>query len=112
MAFPSHGVTHRPTVTGTRGMVSSAHPLASLAGCADITSGRQRFRRGCCGRVHPQRCTEPYMSGIAGCGYMLIYNAKEDKRPRPRLHGHQSVPSHARRVLRSRVQTRSVSGQA
>ena len=55
MAFPSHGVTHRPTVTGTRGMVSSAHPLASLAGGADTTSRRQRFRRGCCRRVHPQR---------------------------------------------------------
>ena len=34
MIFPYGGVQHRPAVTGTRGMVSSAHPLATLAGMA------------------------------------------------------------------------------
>ena len=32
MAFSSYGAVHRSTVTGTRGMVASAHPLATLAG--------------------------------------------------------------------------------
>ena len=39
MAFPSHGLTHRSTVTGTRGMVTSAHPLASLAGVRILFAG-------------------------------------------------------------------------
>ena len=32
MAFSPNGITHRSTVTGRRGMVASAHPLASVAG--------------------------------------------------------------------------------
>ena len=31
MAFPSRGITHHPTVAGTRGMIASAHPIANLA---------------------------------------------------------------------------------
>lgn len=32
MSFSSKGTVHRSTVTGRRGMIASAHPLASLAG--------------------------------------------------------------------------------
>ncbi|MCZ6680733.1 MAG: gamma-glutamyltransferase [Candidatus Poribacteria bacterium] len=77
MAFPSHGVTHRPTVTGTRGMVSSAHPLASLAGVRTLLQGGNAFDA-IVAVASTLNVTEPYMSGIAGCGYMLIYNAKEE----------------------------------
>ena len=78
MAFPSHGVTHRPTVTGTRGMVSSAHPLASLAGAQILLQGGNAFDA-VVAVASTLNVAEPYMSGIAGCGYMLVYHAKEDK---------------------------------
>ena len=78
MAFPSHGVTHRPTVTGTRGMVSSAHPLASLAGARILLQGGNAFDA-TVAVASTLNVAEPYMSGIAGCGYMLVYHAKEDK---------------------------------
>ena len=77
MAFPSHGVTHRPTVTGTRGMVSSAHPLASLAGAQILLQGGNAFDA-VVAVASTLNVTEPYMSGIAGCGYMMVYHAKED----------------------------------
>ncbi len=77
MAFPSHGITHRPTVTGTRGMVSSAHPLASLAGARILLQGGSAFDA-VVAVASTLNVAEPYMSGIAGCGYMLIYNAKEE----------------------------------
>lgn len=32
MPFSAKGTTHRSTATGRRGMIASAHPLASLAG--------------------------------------------------------------------------------
>ena len=98
MAFPSHGVTHRPTVTGTRGMVSSAHPLASLAGAQILLQGGNAFDA-VVAVASTLNVTEPYMSGIAGCGYMLIYNAKEDKRYVLDYMGHQSVRSNPRRVF-------------
>ena len=77
MAFPSHGVTHRPTVTSTRGMVSSAHPLASLAGARILLQGGNAFDAAVA-VASTLNVAEPYMSGIAGCGYMLVYHAKED----------------------------------
>ena len=67
MAFPSHGVTHRPTVTGTRGMVSSAHPLASLAGARILLQGGNAFDAAVA-VASTLNVAEPYMSGIAGCG--------------------------------------------
>ena len=78
MAFPSHGITHRPTVTGTRGMVTSAHPLASLSGARILLQGGNAFDA-VVAVASTLNVVEPYMSGIAGCGYMLIYNAKENE---------------------------------
>ena len=76
MAFPSHGITHRSTVTGTRGMVASAHPLASLAGVRILLQGGNAFDTAIA-VASTLNVVEPYMSGIAGNGYMVLYSAKE-----------------------------------
>ena len=79
MAFPSHGLTHRPTVTGTRGMVASAHPLASLAGARILLQGGNAFDA-TVAVASTLNVVEPYMSGIAGNGYLVMYSAKEQTR--------------------------------
>ena len=39
MAISKHGLRHRPTVMGRRGMVASANPLGSLAGLRILMQG-------------------------------------------------------------------------
>jgi len=76
IAFPSHGIIHRPTVTSTRGMVTSAHPLASMAGARILLQGGNAFDA-VIAVASALNVVEPYMSGIAGNGYMIIYSARE-----------------------------------
>jgi gamma-glutamyltranspeptidase/glutathione hydrolase len=78
MAFSSEGSVHRSTVTGTKGMVASAHPLATLAGVRTLLAGGNAFDA-IVAVASSLNVVEPYMSGIAGVGYALLYDAKEDR---------------------------------
>jgi gamma-glutamyltranspeptidase / glutathione hydrolase len=75
MSFPYSGVQYRPTMTGRRGMVSSAHPVASVAGLRTLMEGGNAIDAA----VAVASClgaTEMGLSGIGGVGWMQIYHAK------------------------------------
>ncbi len=75
MVYPYGGVQYRPTVTGTKGMVSSAHPIATLAGVRTLMEGGNAIDAA----VAVASCvgaTEIGLSGIGGVGWMQIYDAK------------------------------------
>ena len=76
MAFSVSGDVHRSTVTGTRGMVASGHPLASMAGARILLQGGNAFDA-IVATAAALNVVEPYMSGMAGVGYALGYSAKE-----------------------------------
>ena len=75
MTFPYKGIQYRPSVTGRQGMVSSAHPLASVAGLRTLIEGGNAIDAA----VAVAAClgaTEMGLSGIGGVGWMQIYHAK------------------------------------
>lgn len=77
MSFAYAGVQYRPAVTGQRGMVSSAHPLASVAGLRTLMEGGNAIDAA----VTVASClgaTEMGLSGIGGVGWMQIYHAKSN----------------------------------
>lgn len=77
MGFAYGGVQYRPAVTGRRGMVSSAHPLASVAGLRTLMEGGNAIDAA----VAVASClgaTEMGLSGIGGVGWMQIYHAKSN----------------------------------
>jgi gamma-glutamyltranspeptidase/glutathione hydrolase len=76
MAWPNRGLAHRPVVMGTRGMVASAHFLASVAGLRILQQGGNAIDAAVA-TAAALNVAEPYMSGIAGVGYMLVYSATE-----------------------------------
>ena len=73
MPWPNRGISHRPTVTGMHAAVSSAHPHASLAGLHTIRQGGNAVDAAVA-MAAALNVVEPYMSGAAGVGYMVIHD--------------------------------------
>ncbi len=78
MALEYRGLAHRPLVMGTRGMVASAHPLASLAGLRMFMQGGNAIDAAVATAAALNVC-EPFMSGMGGLGYMTIRLAGASK---------------------------------
>ncbi|HEY7546254.1 MAG TPA: gamma-glutamyltransferase, partial [Blastocatellia bacterium] len=65
----------KPQATGTRGMVSSAHPLATQAGLDVLAAGGNAFDASIAVAA-ALNVVEPMMSGIGGYGTIIIYDAQ------------------------------------
>lgn len=70
---PARLKTHRPTVSGVHGLVTSGHPLASMAGVRTLIGGGNAADAAVA-VLATLNLTEPMMSGAGGNGFMTIYD--------------------------------------
>src|SRR2546423_4888547 len=73
--MPPHRHAYRPVVMGTRGAVTSAHPLASMAGVSMLLAGGNAVDAAVA-VASTLNVVEPFMSGMGGIGLLMISRAK------------------------------------
>ncbi|HEU4439052.1 MAG TPA: gamma-glutamyltransferase family protein [Methylomirabilota bacterium] len=77
--MPPHRHAYRPTIMGTRGAVASAHPVASMSGIRMLLEGGNAVDAAVA-VASSLNVVEPFMSGAAGIGLMLISRARTGER--------------------------------
>ncbi len=71
-------LTHRPAVTGSHGLVTSGHSLASMAGIRTLMKGGNAADASVA-VLATLNLVEPLMSGAGGNGFMTIYDKATDR---------------------------------
>ncbi|MFZ9127617.1 MAG: gamma-glutamyltransferase, partial [Pseudomonadales bacterium] len=78
IAETAHWQISKPAVTGKRFMVATQHHLATQAGIDVLRSGGNAVDAAIAAGLM-LGVVEPWMSGYGGGGYLLTYQASEDR---------------------------------